>query len=190
MYHLYGQCRRFPHAQALRLCGACDLSGSVFAHSSTLKGITTIGRTNVTITKIQPRRVTPPLPRLERNALPDDVLVPEQFFALAHHSAVHWSGARWLLFAVLQDAVACWFRYRHVRSTRGRRLFRQTHEWFCAEDRHWLFAFERICEHLELDPDYIRRGLTHWQLSEPKWRTPLLWAQPIFGPRHLSFVRS
>jgi Zn-finger nucleic acid-binding protein len=22
MYHLYGQCRRFPHAQALRLCCA------------------------------------------------------------------------------------------------------------------------------------------------------------------------
>lgn len=148
-----------------------------------------MGRTNVAITKKQLCGVTPPLTRPKSNALPNDVLVPEQFFALAHHSAAHWSGARCLLFAVLQDAVASWFRYRHVRSTRGRRLFRQTHDWFCAEDRHWLFAFERICEHLELDPDYIRRGLTHWQLSEPNRRTPLIQVQPIFGSRHLSLVR-
>lgn len=149
-----------------------------------------MGRTNVAITKIQPRGGTPPLPRPERKALPNNVLIPEQFFALVPHSAAHWGGARCLLFAVLQDAVACWFRYRHVRSTRGRRLFRQTHDWFCAEDRHWLFAFERICEHLELDPDYLRRGLSQWQLPEPNRRTPLIQVQPIFGPRHLSLVRS
>jgi hypothetical protein len=31
--------------------------------------------------------------------------------------------------------------------------------WFASPDRTWLFSFERICEALELDPDYLRRGL-------------------------------
>ena len=148
-----------------------------------------MGRTDVAITKKQLYGVTPLLPRYEGKALPNNVLVPEQFFALALHSAAHWSGARYLLFAVLQDAVACWFRYRYARSTREKRLFRQTHDWFWAEDRHWLFAFERICEHLELDPDYIRRGLTRWQLPELSRRTPLIQVQSVLGSRHLSLVR-
>ena len=87
-------------------------------------------------------------PPLRSDALHSDVLIPEQFFTLAHHSAAHWSGARRLLLAALQDAVACWFRSCGARSLRGRRQFQETHAWFWAQDRHWLFAFERICEHL------------------------------------------
>lgn len=94
--------------------------------------------------------------------LPSDVLLPEQFFTPARRSAALWSSERRLLLAVLQDALACWFHHRHARNVRGRRVFRETQDWFWAKDRDWLYAFECICEHLELDPDYLRRGLVRW----------------------------
>src|SRR5713101_7314484 len=148
-----------------------------------------MGRTNVAVTSIERRRATSTLAPLESYDLHSEVLIPEQFFILGHRSAGHWSGARRLLFAVLQDAVTCWLRYRHACTSRGRRLFRETHAWFWAKDRSWLYAFERICEHLELDPDYIRRGLTHWQTAPPSRQTPLIRAEPVSPSRHLSLVR-
>jgi hypothetical protein len=90
-------------------------------------------------------------------------LVPAQFFLPAQRSLVYWKGEQRLLFAVLQDAVACWFRYRDATTPRGRRLFGETVAWFESPATNWLYAFERICEILALDPDYIRRGLRGWR---------------------------
>ena len=90
-------------------------------------------------------------------------LLPEQFFVPAWESAAVWTGERRLLYAVLQEAVHAFLKYRDARTARGQRLFRETQEWFWSEDCDWLYAFESICQHLQLDPDYIRRGLQRWQ---------------------------
>jgi hypothetical protein len=95
----------------------------------------------------------------EERKLPPLLCLPEQFFTEAVHSEAHWSGTRRLLFAVLQDAVACWFRYRNTRSSQGRELFREIRDWFLTKNRDSLYAFESICMHLNLDADYFRRGL-------------------------------
>jgi len=100
---------------------------------------------------------------LPRSLFTCGLLVPAQFFPPAQRSLVCWRGEQRLLFAVLQDAVACWFRYRDAQTRRGRRLFGETDAWFASSDTGWLYAFERICEMLDLDPDYIRRGLRDWQ---------------------------
>jgi hypothetical protein len=92
----------------------------------------------------------------------EETLTPEQFFHSATDSAVAWSGERKLLLAVLQDAVGSFFRYRQDPTTRGRRLFRETHEWFWSTDRQWLCSFESICDNLHLDASYIRRGLKQY----------------------------
>lgn len=92
----------------------------------------------------------------------EEMLTPEQFFPAARDSAVAWNGERKLLLAVLQDAVAYFFRYRQDPTTRGKRLFRETHEWFWSTDRQWLCSFESICDNLHLDADYIRRGLKRY----------------------------
>jgi hypothetical protein len=92
----------------------------------------------------------------------EEVLTPEQFFPLAKDSAAAWSGERRLLLAVLQDAVESFFRYRKDPTRRGRRLFRETHEWFWSTDRQWLCSFESICDNLHLDANYIRRGLKRY----------------------------
>jgi len=92
-----------------------------------------------------------------------DVLLPSQFFTPFHDSHAFWRGEQRLLFAVLQDAVSYWFRYGRGCTPRERRLFAETKHWFWSEERSWLFAFVRICELLDLDPNYIRRGLILWQ---------------------------
>jgi hypothetical protein len=142
------------------------------------------------VLKGPPRRLPPVPMHLENAALPECTVVPEQFFPTSSHAAAHRSGVRRLLLAVLQDAVACWFRYRHARNARGQRLFRETHAWFWATDEHWLFAFEHICEQLKLDPDYIRRGLSRWQTSQADPPPPIIRTEAVPSSRYLSLVRS
>lgn len=131
------------------------------------------------------RRPTSFLTACGDTALPDCAVVPEQFFAPPHHSAAHKSGVKRLLLAVLQDAVACWFRYQHARNARGQRLFRETHAWFWATEQDSLFAFEHICAQLQLDPDYIRQGLLRWQPSSADQPRPHLRSEPVVRDPHL-----
>lgn len=93
----------------------------------------------------------------------DEVLTPEQFFLPASDSLATWTGERRLLLAILQDAVDTFFRYRLSQTVRGRRLFRETVQWFLEKDQAWLCSFESICAHLGFDADYIRLGLKRVQ---------------------------
>jgi hypothetical protein len=107
-------------------------------------------------------------------------------------SAVAWSGERKLLLAVLQDAVASFFRYRQDPTTRGKRLFRETHEWFWSTDRQWLCSFESICDNLHLDADYIRRGLKlHYDpVAFSSTPPPVQRRRTRRVPSHLTVVRN
>jgi hypothetical protein len=93
------------------------------------------------------------------------VLTPDQFFRPATNPTVAWRGARQLLLAVLDNAVEAVFRYRPDHSRRGRRLLKETLDWFRSADQQWLYSFENICIHLHFDADYLRRGLE--RLSDP-----------------------
>jgi hypothetical protein len=86
-------------------------------------------------------------------------ILPEQLFTAAQNSYIIWTGERLLMLAVLQDAFHSYLKYCNARARRGRKFFEETRTWFWSHERHWLYAFEPICEHLHLDPDYIRRGL-------------------------------
>lgn len=87
------------------------------------------------------------------------ILTPEQFFRRATDSARIWTGERRLLCAVLHNAVESLFRYQHDYTARGRRLFKETHDWFWSAHSRELYSFESICAHLHLDAGYIRCGL-------------------------------
>jgi hypothetical protein len=93
----------------------------------------------------------------------DEPLLPVQFLVPSRESLKMWSGARRLLFGVLEEAVRSFAQYQGDRTSRGKQLFRETCEWFWSTDRQWLYSFENICEHLHLDPDYLRQGLQRWQ---------------------------
>jgi len=93
------------------------------------------------------------------------LLLVEQAVYGGQRAALRWSSEYRLLLAVLQDAVACWFRYCRAHGGRERRMFQEIYNWFWDKERDWLYAFESICEHLDLDPDAIRRGLVRWQAA-------------------------
>jgi hypothetical protein len=54
----------------------------------------------------------------------------------------------------------------HATDPKARQLFLDAEEWIAADDRTWFFAFENVCDALDLDPDYVRGGLFKWRAAE------------------------
>ncbi|MGH7895623.1 MAG: hypothetical protein ACREQL_13210 [Candidatus Binatia bacterium] len=90
-----------------------------------------------------------------------DVLLPAQFFA-AFRRAGGLERERLLMLAVLEDAIDCYQKFAHARDPRGVQMFQEAREWVSSSDRSWLFSFENICDTLEINADYVRRGLREW----------------------------
>ena len=82
---------------------------------------------------------------------------PEQMFGnpVMHH------GERGLLWAMLIDAVE--LLQKHHRSTeyRSRRLVYEVSVWMLSEEQR-IFSFLWLCDHLELDCDWIRTVLAEF----------------------------
>lgn len=117
------------------------------------------------------------IPSADHHRLQPLLFLPEQFFA-ANYSTSMWTGERRLMFAVLQDAVACWFRYRHTQTDYGREVFHEIRDWFWDTDQEWLFGFESICSHLDLNAEYFRRKLMRWDTLNPEYIEPDVWDSP------------
>ena len=65
--------------------------------------------------------------------------------------------------AVLADAVLTFHRWAGAEQARAWRLFAEVEAWFASNDADGPFTFIVICDSLEFDPSYIRRGLRHWR---------------------------
>ena len=60
------------------------------------------------------------------------------------------------------------------------RLFKDAEEWIFEDDHEWPFSFINICEAVDLDPKYLRKGLLHWRQSAiPEANT--LWPAIVFN---------
>ena len=68
-----------------------------------------------------------------------------------------------ILWAVLEEALGTYMKYASATGRRGRRLFKEAEQWIFQDDYTWLCSFRNICHILELEPEYVRRGLTHWR---------------------------
>jgi hypothetical protein len=66
---------------------------------------------------------------------------------------------RELMFAILADAVDCYWKYAGARDGRGIRLFQDARRWIFADDEAETFSFLNVCDALSFDPAYIRRGI-------------------------------
>lgn len=71
-----------------------------------------------------------------------------------------------LMLAVLEEAVAVFQKHVLATRRRGKRLFAEAEQWFASRDREWPFSFENICVALDIEPDYLRRGLHAWKVRE------------------------
>lgn len=72
---------------------------------------------------------------------------------------IQMSGEYRLLWAVLEDAIDCYFRYAKAASAEGQELFREAAEWIESEEEEWLCSFKGICAAFRIDPEQLRRGL-------------------------------
>ena len=101
--------------------------------------------------------------------LQPDTLLPSQYFAALKRKGPH-EPERRLATAVLQDAVDCFQKHLHSRERKARQLFLDAEQWIASDDRSWPFSFENICDLLQINSDFLRRGLMTWKerhLSEP-----------------------
>jgi len=87
-----------------------------------------------------------------------DAVLPVQFF----RRRGSWQPERGLLLAVVENAVDTYRAHFGATDRRGQRLFAEAEEWLTSTDTTWPFAFESICDVLELDPDYVRGRLATW----------------------------
>jgi hypothetical protein len=77
--------------------------------------------------------------------------------------------------AVLEDAIDCFQKQSRKSGKRAQRLAREAEEWLFKDDQRWPFSFLNVCNVLDIDPAYIRRGLKQWREKNvaAKTATPL-----------------
>ena len=99
------------------------------------------------------------------------VIVPVQFFV---QSATVRTGEQRLMAAILEDAIGLYLKRTPPSTAKLRQKFQhvlqQTECWLGSDDRVSLFSFLRICDALNLDPEYLRRGLRQFHagvIDEP-----------------------
>src|SRR5229473_694944 len=91
-----------------------------------------------------------------------DTLLPIQYFEAMRRKHLL-EGEKRLILSVLEDAVECFMKCIDSSSSKGQRLFRDADEWIFLEDKRWVFSFDNVCEMLDINPEYLRRGLTQWK---------------------------
>jgi len=94
-----------------------------------------------------------------------EVILPEQFSERANLKPAD-RGEKRLMLAVLEYAVGTFQKHVTATARRGQRLFTEAEDWFAAEGSDWPFAFENICHALEIEPEFLRRGLARWKENQ------------------------
>jgi hypothetical protein len=75
-------------------------------------------------------------------------------------------GEEKLMLAVLENAIEDFQKYVLANDRRGQELFQNVEDWILETNSPDFFSFENICVHLELDPDYVRRGFLRWKAAK------------------------
>ena len=92
---------------------------------------------------------------------PPDIILPSQYFGVIRGCG-HLTPEKKLMLAVLESAVHDFQRYHLATGRRGTRLFREAHEWLTSREETGIFSCVAICHALDIDPDYISKGLSAW----------------------------
>jgi hypothetical protein len=77
-------------------------------------------------------------------------------------------GADKLWLAVLIDAIGCYLKTRSAPSRRGILDSWEARRWIFVE-RRGIGSFHRVCDNLELDPQYLRNGLRRAKNGWWRW---------------------
>jgi hypothetical protein len=96
-----------------------------------------------------------------RSVFVPDILTPGQYYDSNRRDSSNIPLKR-LMMAVLQDAIRCLQIGTHAKSRAKQRYLYEVQEWVFGENGEGPFAFQSVCEILEIAPHYLRRGLTEW----------------------------
>lgn len=88
----------------------------------------------------------------------DSVAAESLFVSNAKNGPV--GAERELLLAVLSDAIECYWKYQNSAKRSAFRLYQDAKHWIFAENDSLPFSFIEVCEMLQLDPSYMRRGIS------------------------------
>jgi transposase-like protein len=91
-----------------------------------------------------------------------DTLLPIQYFEAMRKKHLL-EGEKRLILSVLEDAVDCFQKCIDSPTNKGQRLFREAEEWIFLEDKRWVFSFDNVCDMLDINPEYMRRGVRQWK---------------------------
>ena len=97
----------------------------------------------------------------------NDVSAQQKYFDTMRRSE-HLEPEKALLQAILVDAVHTYRKYATARDRAGGEKFREAEQWIMEGGNGWIFSFNNICEHLGVDPQYVRRGLRQSKLAPVK----------------------
>lgn len=86
--------------------------------------------------------------------LDDAGIGPSQYFHF-HRSPMLARPEYRLMLSVLEDAVGCFERWKRFGSPPAPVTPEGLLDWFHSDDRSYLYSFQSICFHLDLDPDAI-----------------------------------
>lgn len=91
-----------------------------------------------------------------------DTILADQYFGELRRKA-HLDPEKALMLAVLEDAITCFQSHLLAKDRKGQAIFQEAEEWIWERDGDWPFSFESICEALDLNPEYLRKGLLCWK---------------------------
>ena len=91
-----------------------------------------------------------------------DALLPIQYFETLRRK-IPIEPEKRLMWAILEDAVGSFQSHFSGRKGKPSGNLAEVEEWILDTDNSWLFSFNSICETLEIDPQYLRRGLLDWK---------------------------
>jgi hypothetical protein len=124
-----------------------------------------------------------------------DVIAPEQYLENFTRTN-NLEPEQELMLAILADAIECILKYCDEPIPMRAKLFNEAQEWLFAQDERDPFSFLNVCEILNFDPNYLRRGVKARiqactaQASQPGRRTDRLKRAGQMKLRHHSGHRS
>lgn len=115
------------------------------------------------------------------DSLEPDHMTPEQFSGMLR-SFTWRNGEHRLIAAVLQDAIETFHKCAFSEKEAKKDQFSEVFRWVTDDQNHTLFAFNTICDVLDLDSDYLREGLLLW-LEQHRKRPVSIGARYLGDPR-------
>jgi hypothetical protein len=87
-----------------------------------------------------------------------DVIAPDQYLDIFTRTN-NLEPEQELMLAILTDAIECILKYCDEPIPVRAKLFSEAHDWLFSQDERDPFSFLNVCDNLNFNPNYLRRGI-------------------------------